>query len=190
MTLVVDVVTLVDVATGPSVDAFAMFEVAPIFSLIAIAVLVSSAASPLALSVLLALLEVPNVDCTIWVAVFTFAVSLAVLELACVCLAVCKGVRTLAVLEAHVPLSFVLVAIRPLVHAVAMCLRVLPLSDVGVIVDSLPDAVAFFATLLPLAIVHFTVLPGVNSLPMRLSLGKLTKVSVTIGVPFKALAVT
>lgn len=186
--LVVDVVSLVDVATGPCVHTLAVFLIALIFAFVTVAILAASRASPLGFTVFLPLQKVTCVNCSVRPVVFSFAMRLAVFEVACVLLAIGEAVGALAVLEACVPLTLILVSVGPLMHSVPVGFRVLPLPNVRVIVDTLPDSVPFFSTLLPLSVVDFAVLPGVNSLTMGFALLELAEVCISVRISFEALA--
>lgn len=189
LSLVLLVISFIDVARCPGENAFAVLLVLLIFTLVCVAGLDVSGATPFTPTVFFAFEEVTCVDLTSGPNVLAFALGFTVEVIARVYIPICKGVCALAMLQAHIPLTFISVSVRPVMDTISMCFGRGPLTYIGVILYTLPDAVALFDSLVPLSIIHLAIFPGVNTLSVGLTILELAEVSVPIWVALKSLAV-
>jgi hypothetical protein len=128
LSIVVDVVSVVDVSALPGKvsDAILFIELVVAFKLVALDYVFSLA--PLPVAVLHALLELARIDASILPLVDSLPLWFSKGIVSLVYVSIGKAISSLPMLEAVDPASFELVSVLPLMHAIAISLAVLPLT--------------------------------------------------------------
>lgn len=180
VTLIVPVATLVEIAALPSKHAHTVLLVVFVGTFVHVAILVVESLLPLSLPMLQTILELSDVDASIFPFVLTLTFRFAKVIRAREAVAIGEDIRALAVLQTVLPFALESISVLPLVNSVASRFRLAPLPDVRVTEDTFPDALALFKPESPFSFVDFSIGPCVDAFAVGFPVQELSFVSVAV----------
>ena len=119
MTLIVFVTALIVVARLPNKEANTIFLIVLVVALESIAVLAFQPFLPFSFAMFEAILELTNIDASIFPLILALALRFAIIVDTCEYITISKEIRALTVLKAIEPFSFKTITIFPLMYTIS-----------------------------------------------------------------------